>query len=310
MKNTFKTLILITILLPLQYSCIKELDTDLKEEEKKVVVNSLLNEGEIISLTVTKSFSPNKPENIQEFTNATVELFKDGQFLEILNYSSNNQTIGSYTSSATPVANSEYSFKITVPNYNLLTGKSYIPQEATINNPSAYYTPWGDTLNSIRFTFDFDLSNSSTEDYYALEMSCPVYKLNSTSGQYEFYTNQQAQIILETILDYQQYLNNEVLFTDNNLSSGSHHVTGTATMYTDPCCYNDTDLIIDKSKLYIRLKTLSSDAYKFHSSHAIKIENSSDYFSEPTPIYSNVENGFGIIGGENSTNEVTVDIAY
>ena len=141
-------------------------------------------------------------------------------------------------------------------------------------------------------------------------MSCPVYKLNSTSGQYEFYTNQQAQIILETILDYQQYLNNEVLFTDNNLSSGSHHVTGTATMYTDPCCYNDTDLIIDKSKLYIRLKTLSSDAYKFHSSHAIKIENSSDYFSEPTPIYSNVENGFGIIGGENSTNEVTVDIAY
>lgn len=116
--------------------------------------------------------------------------------------------------------------------------------------------------------------------------------------------------------EQQPYVKNGILFKDEAFNGTNFQIYGTATTYAKPfgdyLDYDDggsDEISLDTTQLYISLHHLSKDLYNFYLSHSIKLQNEDDIYSEPTPIYTNVENGFGIFGGENVTLK-KVDIIY
>ena len=55
------------------------------------------------------------------------------------------------------------------------------------------------------------------------------------------------------------------------------------------------------------LRTLSEDQYRYQRTRILQEFSEGDPFSEVVPVYTNVENGFGIFAGY-SSDSVMVDI--
>ncbi len=113
----------------------------------------------------------------------------------------------------------------------------------------------------------------------------------------------------------QLYTDNGLIFTDEIFNSTNHEISGTATIYSHPFGdyitedINEDDLLIDTLHFDISLHHLSEELYNFYSSHATRLDNQDDIYSEPSPIFSNVMDGLGIFGGEIITVK-QVDIEY
>ena len=162
-------------------------------------------------------------------------------------------------------------------------------------------------MTSIRFNFSFTMDDPDVENFYFITMYMDVYKIDTISHDTNFYANQYAEILTGDFPLHQKYVQNGLIFKDNSFNGTKYSVSGTATTYADP--FGDflggdyeperDSLILDTTKLYICLHNLSDDLYKYHSSFAVKLQNENNLYSEPSSVYSNIENGFGIVGGEN-----------
>lgn len=293
-------------------ACEKDFEIDVHESKNQMVVNGLFNQSAPIQMSITESFYPyDETLDIRDLTRSEVVLFENGSLVDELTYFKyTNEKFGKYYSNYVPKQNSNYRIEITDPVYGRVTANSAVPSHVIISNPKSNWTPWGeDTLNVIRFNFEFVLEDPPEENYYYMTIGCPLLKPNEITGIYEIFDYQYAEIYTADIARPELYLKNGWLFEDKIFNNNAYTISGTATMYVYPCCEYSDEVIIDKSELYVFLENLSSEAYEFHSSYAQRLFNQNDFYSEPGLIYSNINNGIGIFGGVNLT-EAHIPIVY
>lgn len=308
--NRIAILVMLTIGL---FSCEKELEINLDEADKLIVINSVFSPEEVFRVEVTKSFSPFEKAQIEELNDAQVSLFENGTFVEELTYSTNtNGVIGGFSSTTVPVVGNEYRIEVEDPVLGKATGSSGIPKKVSIVSDEVKWAPWGENNSiSARYHFSFEIEDLPEENFYYLTMSFPVYMFNTITNQYDFHAYQYAEINTGDLPEHQPYVKNGLLFKDEYFNEASYAVTGTATTYQ--FAFGDFDgsgeLMRDTSVLRIELHSLSQELYNFYSSHAAVLKNQSDIYAEPSQIYTNIENGLGSFGGENIT-VVEAEIVY
>ena len=301
----FATLFLVNMFM---LSCEKEFLLDQSVVDNRVVVNSIFNDEDVLSLTVTKNMKPQQNQKIIEFKNAKVSLYKNGTFVEDMVYSKDSDDeLGRFYSGITPIIGSTYKVEVET----ILTGKaisqSVLPPKVDIVSDSAIWVKWTtseDSMFSIRYYFEITINDPPENNYYFITASVPVYQVDTINNTRQFQALQYAEILSGDLPKHEIYLNNALLFKDVTFNATSKKITGTATFnsHPDPDFYDgDNSFILDKSKLHIELHSLSADAYNFCSSYAKKIASQDDIYSEPTVIYSNIENGLGVFAGENIT---------
>ncbi len=307
MKKIIKNILLAVILFGMLTSCEKEFKINIEDTESKIVINSVFNTTLPISAEITKSSPPMDVIEINELKNATVSLYENNNFIENLVYQkTSSDFIGKFISTTTPVSGKEYSIKVEDPNLQKAEAKSYSPAKIVVNSESVNHIQWGeDNTTSIRFNFSFILKDLEGLDYYFTTMYLPVLYVNPTTNDTSFHAYQYAEILTGNLPESQLYVKNGLLFTDVIFNNTNYEISGTATTYAFPAGdFDRTDeenLILDTTHLNISLHHLSPELYNFYSSHATKLDNENDIYSEPTPIFSNIENGLGIFGGENIT---------
>jgi hypothetical protein len=299
---------LVTILLSglLMSSCEKEFILDLPGAENIIVVNSFFNSDEELSLTVTKSMLPQQNQTVVELENSKVSLFTNGAFVEdLIYYKAPDDVIGSFYSNTKPVPGQTYKVEVETNDMGKAISQSVLPQKVDIVSDTAIWLKWisnEDSSFTIRYYFEIEFNDPQGENYYFITASVPVYKEDTINNTRQFEAWQYAEILSGDLPLHEIYLNNALLFKDVTFNATLKMITGTATMYSnpDPHFYDeDEPFVLDKSKLHIELHSLSKDAYNFCSSFAKKIAAQDDVYSEPTVIYTNIENGLGIFAGEN-----------
>ncbi len=311
MKYGLLNIIIAFILLSMT-ACETVVNIHISETDKQIVVNGLFDQTAPLELSITESISPyNENIDIQDLTQSEVALYENAIFIEYMTYHrAPGAESGNYYSTLIPHPGNNYSIEITDPVYGKVKALSGIPTEVIISKSWANWTPWGeDTLNVIRFNFEFELDDPPEENYYYLTIGCPLLKPDTTGGAYVIFDYQYAQIYSADIANPQLYLKNGWLFTDVNFNGTKYLISGTATMYVNPCCDYDPDVIINKKELYVFLENLSQEAHNFHSSYAQRLSIQNDFYAEPSSIYSNIDNGNGIFGGSSLT-EIQIPIKY
>ena len=302
-----------TILVASIFACEKDLTIEMDESDQLIIINSVFNPEDIFRIEVTKSFSPFGSSQVEELKDAKVSLLENGSFLEELTYASDaGETIGSFASTIIPSKNKIYQIEVEDPKLGKAQASSIIPDKVNVDNVLIEWTRWGkNNLTSVRYLFSFELNDQQQENYYFLTMSSPIYKLNSETDEYEFHANQYMEIKTGDLPEHQLYVRNGLLFRDENFDGNTYQIVGSATTYLQPFGDFDQagDLMRDTSVLQIQLHSLSEELYNFYSSHSTVLLNQNDIYSEPAPIYTNVENGLGTFGGENIT-VIDAEISY
>lgn len=292
-------------------SCYNEFSFNVEPADDKIVINGLINNLDTLAVTVTKSFSPGGDVVIDELENAQVSIFENDNYLGQMHYrKSESDVVGKFVADFIPIPGNSYRINVTdfLGESQALTST---PVANGVSNFSATLTNWGsDGWNKPRrYRFSVTLNDSEDVNYYFLRVYMKIYHKDTGIDEINDIALMNGEVLSSSIPEQTKYVYGGILFTDEGFNGQQHVIDGTATLQDTSLVVNSLtgvevdpeDVIVDTGKLYLQLESLSRETYLFYKTHAkvVRIAKySTNYnYQALTPVYSNVENGYGIFGG-------------
>jgi len=299
MKN-FKFILLLFVIL-LVASCRKELPLPDLNAANIIVINSVFNVTDNLEVHVSNSCHIKSENCLLDFVPDAQVVLKDGSNNQLASLT--HQGNGVYTAPGLTMESEEnYHLEVTgpAPDQVKLSGKSKIPKAISCTYIGAEERIYSE---DVTWSFEVEIDDDPEEkNYYLLE---GYYDLgdhehhNGTNevNNYEIphFVHYTSDINSENrdiyaAYDYLEYGLRTVYLTDENFNGQK---------YKAQFAIGDFDLLIvplDSVKAMLSIKSVSEEMYLHHKSIETHLFSQSSFFSEPTTIYSNIENGAGIFG--------------
>lgn len=277
-----RQIILYLSLASLLYSCQYLVTDQFPEHDKRPTVNATLVAGEPVLLNLSLS---NKIDStsIQYIDDATIELYENEAFIELLN----NVGDGNYASNYIVKEGHAYSTKIIVPNYDSVFASTYIPEITPITKveiiENAGITSYGSIYSAVNITFG---NNPLIDQYYQVYV-----KFIRDEIRHEVQiANFNDPVILNEGLPL-------ALFS-NAIISGA---TYTMQLNFSPYKYKVSGKGEFWHPFVVEIKSVSYDYYQFYRNYYLYERGRwGDGIVSPmghTSLYSNVKNGYGVFNG-------------
>ena len=272
------------LLIGILAGCRKESRIAIPYDGDKIVLNSLIQPDSLVYIRVTQSKPVREYQNLQfpELKNANVTMYEDGKTLPAPEW----KVIGGkgyYVSQQPARAGSQYRVAVSYSGLTSVAATDSTPERPAIREGSAQKS-----ANRVRFTLK---DNINEKNYYRIR----VYNADTVNGiitplkrdtvRFRLdpsYNNNFADIIGNAYYS-------EVLLSDERISG------------KDVLFVLQTSKEVTASYMIVEVSNLTTGAYKYlDDTYAQRLEDRLDFTLNPVDIYSNVENGYGIIAGVNA----------
>ena len=307
MKNIISFFLFVSFFI---ISCDMEtvIDLDIPPHESVLVLNGLLDTDTNAQVIVSHSvgaFSNTVPSFIN---NASVLLYKDNQIITSLlpditnlvyvhytddNYNTDSLQMYYYKSDYIPEKDATYRVEVNHSDYTSISAETYIPDDIILYNIDVDTTS---NEEKIGFTFSFD-DNANQQNYYQLRLygSCEknYEKDDEWDRAYLVMMSNDPSFPGDIPWEGYTFIGDEVIFTDDLFNGQSKTITLDVEAKFE---YADCDTVI------IEFSTFSDDTYSYYNSlgnHSEKGELGI-FGGEVIPVYSNVENGLGVLISTNA----------
>lgn len=307
MKNIIhiSTIFSLLILLLLVSACEKEVELDIQKVDSKLAVLCNFSPDEPFILELSKSKAINSTSLDASFiNNADVQICVDNQIIEsILPINSSPDAITKFQSTvALPKIKQTYTLKIDAEGLAPITATSSIPEAIDISHS---------TIGAIA---SFETENDETEGYHVrlgVQFEDPSNEINYyqvsfyqevlTSSQalqennIEILPNEGFSFIDDDLTNYINLLDGGILFKDLTFNGTTKEFVFQPKFFYEPGTSATTSTPIN---IIIELRSVSEEYYKYYTSvYRQSSQDNSTPFSNPTVIYSNIKNGYGIFAG-------------
>lgn len=283
--NVIFPLFIILIVL-INISCEKELNSNSINNNKEIVVNGFINPDSIVKINVSFTYPENidKPDTNNLFiNNAICLLYENNTFIDTLNYTKNGFYI---CNNFKPATDNTYKLTIKVKGFKEINATTTIPKKVkfSVNLEKIYplvykgnitfKDPIGDTY------FLFNILTKDTFKYSFEDVSHIEY---SDGGLQYYFTNPDVGKSIEG-----QSFRNQNTFSDAKFKDKTYNLN-----------IQRIEIYFDNDYLYFWLTTLNKDLYLNLKSKKKYDDVINDVFAEPVNIYSNINGGLGIFAGYN-----------
>jgi len=331
--------ILLLMLSLVLFSCRKELDYDDLGFEPQMVLNGLIYQDSIIVINVSRTQSILESNKIFPFLDsAEVQLYENDIYIEDLVYDS----IGYYHSTIRTKANTEYRIEARTDEIETATAEFSFKDLTTFSLANISYEisdtvvtydditegeiwyrlkhpeitdpiPSKDTaLMLVMLNFDIVFTDDGEEenfyDYSGFVNFCMV-----SHGSYSNSENSIELIRLEennsAYLSFRNYHDRERFFPDGSRGSNGYRQGG----YMTDELFNGQRVSLELRTSYftgtlepieINLLSYPYEYINFHTSGYRYIEARDNPFSQPTNVYTNIENGLGIVAAVSNSKQI------
>lgn len=293
MKSKYSHYIGILFATALFTSCEKEITVKVPEYKSSLVLNSSTEVGDTITVSVGKSMSILKYKKGQnlEVTDAKVVLLKDNVTADTLKY---NAAYGVYVSNTVADAGSKYTIKVNAPSYTEATATTAVPSFVPIAKiqriPKTKVDMDGQQQDEIRITFD---DPQAMGDYYIISVEWDGNGSSDSSYNETCINTTDASVesIYNENIDKNTCLSSKGIFFRDALFNGSRKEIR---LFINSHLLEPYVVGGVNNKVRIVLQHVTEDFFKFRKSYLFASENSDNPFSEPTNVYTNVKNGYGL----------------
>jgi hypothetical protein len=277
-------------------SCTKLVTDQFPEHDPVPVLNATLIAGQAINLNLSFSSKVDSTDYIY-VESATVSLFTEGLFLEMLEYSGN----GNYIAEHVVQEEVNYSCEIVIEGYDTIRASTFVPAKSSIKSlkhtSNAGYTSEGVRYPSLNVAFRNDTCNLQ---YY--ELSIKGIENDSSLGKI-FLINITDPIILNEGIA-EAVFSNEIIEDSICQMHLNFHGGHASRSRGEPRIYTIYPLQIE-------LRSISKEYYLFRKSYYLYQDGRwGDGIITPmgsSSIYSNVENGYGIFSAYSATKPVNIE---
>ncbi len=285
-------------ILVLFVSCEQFLEVELPDQDQKLVINALLEPADTLKVFLTKSKSvldsESQNDKFESVKTANVTLSSAGMTLPF-----------TYIEKPSPFGTEAYYY---LPNPNLKDSESYKITAESAGFQSAQGTvvlPESVPVKDISYK---NLGQSSDlEAYDEVEITVKFedpagknfYQINgeyfgiSTERANFFYVGSLNPDPVNPIYRRNDWFDSGLLFNDLLLNGKDSEMVFRVTLPRNAAL-----------KVTIHLRHVSESLYLYDETASLQNQTRDDFFSQPVLVYSNVENGLGIIKARNSDTKV------
>jgi hypothetical protein len=307
-----KKILLISTILVIFISCDLEtvVDLDIPDHDPVLVINSLLDSDSTIRVFVSHSvgaFSNITPSSVND---ANVLLYENDQFVDSLfvdwsdptyfNYYSKNNLdsilVYYYKSDIVANVNSTYRLEVNHPSYKSVSATTSLPNDVELFNVRIDTTSFSDKIN---LSFNFN-DNQFIENYYGLRIFSSCHK-NFNGEEFEYkgiveFASNDPSFPSGIPFDGYTFTGFQVLFNDALFNGMEKRIE--LDVLEDYFEFSDCDTLL------IQFSVFSDQAYSYYTSRDQFRENgpSGVFGGEVVPVFTNVENGLGILMSLNTQN--------
>lgn len=301
-------------------SCETVIDLDIPREPTRLVVNSLINPDSTVMVHLSKSKSVlDQASFFTPVEDARVTLYEDEREVAQLN----SQGEGRYLADFRPSVGRQYVVLVTAEGLPSVEARSTIGTPVAIEDVS---------VNKISVETGSSCINNDCQPTYSDEYQLGL-RLSDPPNQGNYYEIVAYAVVQDSFPNYDDlgnfigydsarrnarvYLETDDPVVDNPYSDleGSGYY-GESLLLSDELFSGQSYTVSFETSTYfgenikeltVQLRTLSKEQYQYLRTRQLQDYNANDPLSEVVPVYTNIENGFGIFGGY-SANSVLVDI--
>ncbi len=274
-------------------SCEKEIKLKEDEIEPRIVLNGLITAGDTIRVQLSESRNVLYDQELPVVTTGVVEL-----------YSSSGALLGTFTHEANgnyvlngfiPSAGNTYRIDATYNTFKPVSASTEVPSTTLINSIDTAMQG-----NIMKYEIKFN-DNAAEENYYAVTVKSISVIIDDFTG--------------DTIMWEDTYYETAEIFTQNGYADVNGLKWGQIFLFSDAsfngqqCSFSaeqsvtsDADTVLS----VITVHSISESYYKYKVSLEKYQQTEGDPFAQPVQVFSNVENGFGVLGGYSSDSDTLV----
>lgn len=293
-------------------------ELDIPAHEPVLVLNGMLDTDTNVHVMLSSSLGAFEQGNLSNVTGVQVALYEDEIFVDSLfldnsnptdyeqnlndDFNGNSETIRlfSYHSDFRPQSGSTYRIEASHPNYPSILARTYIPQDIALFNVQI------DSLSNqdyLLISFSFN-DNPSQANFYRIRAlgDCSKNWMNEYGEDEEFFFEGQIQLnsndpsLASEGIPFEGYTfsNEEALFTDALFDGQQKNMS--FDIETDFFKWGDCDTVV------LQFTVFSDDSYLYFNSLEAHSSNGrlGIFGGEVVPVYSNVENGLGVVISANA----------
>lgn len=292
------------------FGCEQPPSFGLETPRPKLVVESNFTLDKAIQVYVSRSqFILEEEEEKEEYVlNATVEIYEDDVYLETLELvepkSGLNEVPYYTTRNLVPKVNTIYTIQVEAPCCDPVMANSRIPNSISLLSASISELSVGEgqEMENLLVTYLVRLSfedPSEEKNYYHLSLLQQVHRYTLNEGGDTVITNSQLRSLVFNPEDNDNgrvaHFRGGLLVEDNAINNGK--VISFELPLNIKLKKNEEIL----GKLFLELRAVTEDYYRYFSDLSRQKQSSDSPFSEPVIIYDNIDGGLGIFAGYNSS---------
>ena len=277
-------------------SCEQEAEIDIPHPKERIVLNAILQEGELFKLHLSKS-SYALDTVIRYVDNAVVNVFSEDTLLEVLKYSQE----GFYYSDQLIVKEGVcYSVEVLVPGYNNLLAHTCVPSPVRLQSVSLKTDAGKDNKGISYSLVEISFKDPvNTENYYYISLI----SRNLDTFYTHLYRDNAFFFSYSPIILAEGDKSSKV-FSDKTFNGQEVLL---------PLNYYDFKAdTVTKRRLTLKLFSVSESFYLYQKSLAEYQKAINDIFrvNNPPQLYSNVENAYGIFSAVAVSDSINIDYNY
>jgi hypothetical protein len=292
-----KKIILATTIIVFIVSCEKTVVVDVPLSAPKLVVNGLINAGDVFKVKVTKSEPLLTNIGNYKVSNVALQLFENGLIKDTFLYSTNTDLYTAKNGSV-PLQGKKYLLTAVLNGFTKIEAETITPTNIAIQSITRRVNVRtdnsGNALDEIKIKF---VDNASESNYYLFKIKRPI-SSNATIVNYEpIFCIRSSDIDIERgsnsdPTDNNNCIEKEFLITDKNFNGNSKEIILYIRSFDLETYINPVNL--KKYKAIVEMNSITTDHYKYRKSLGTYRDNEDNPFSEPVLVFTNIKNGYGI----------------
>lgn len=304
-------------------ACETVVDVDIPDEPPRLVVNAFLQADSAVVLELSQSQSILSNAPLRPVGGATAVLLEGDQLVTTLEEIPES---GTYFSDFTPSVGKSYTIQVSKAGFEAVEATTLVRSPVAIqaievdttlllytyDNGDSIVTERNVTIDEVRLTFD---DPASERNYYAvMAYRYQIYWQEIYDAQNRYVRTDTVRGLIPLYLRSDDsaltgagddFLSGDDVAYGQTLSFSDDFFNGkTYTFQFRPDYYSYYEQSDEENEIYITLRTIDEGQYRYFRSVDLQYENDGNPFAEPVQVYSNVENGFGIVSGSSASQVV------
>lgn len=315
MKHLLYTLLLGVFLT----SCYRKIDLNEYRTTPKMVINSVVSPDTVVMASITRTwFYPDKKPYVN-LPHAHVELYINNQYIETMQWKTLNnprnpdQPDTLFLSNTIPAEGDRIKIVASTPEYGTVTAEDIIPKKVPIKNAS-HTIKKGNGVYQGTISDYFEIYYEVTFDEFPEKNNYYLAKITQIKTGYYGYYETEIDYIDPVFKEQDAILDESMAFNGLEKRGGALFTDQSINGQTYTLQIKETTAELDETEQRIISIYSLSESYFLYLLSLQKIAGSTLEgglgnigLTEPLRVYSNVEGGTGILGG-NQHSETTITL--